>query len=216
MTLIPPTIATWMLKYLVLGDKNEALEGDLLEEFERRRSASWYWRQVFGAILGFSNLMRIGWVTVCTVAFAGAWVYVLCTIVLRIGHSPMSMPSGYWIPYGGQISVLAVGIVFYLAVPLSVYLAFTRNLSRRAFAVGLGAGVLVIVALPFFRSHLATPLNYFLAYVRANHWNPALWLFGYDLWQGCAPLLAAICAAALSKAKVCTRALEEARPHASE
>ena len=33
MNLIPPTIATWMLKHLVLGNRNEALEGDLLEEF---------------------------------------------------------------------------------------------------------------------------------------------------------------------------------------
>jgi len=42
MILIPPALATWMLKHLVLGKRNEALEGDLLEEFQRRRSASWY------------------------------------------------------------------------------------------------------------------------------------------------------------------------------
>jgi hypothetical protein len=42
MKVIPPTIATWMLKHLVWGGRNEALEGDLLEEFQRRRSATWY------------------------------------------------------------------------------------------------------------------------------------------------------------------------------
>lgn len=40
MKLVPPTTATWMLEHLLLGKRNEALEGDLFEEFQRRRSAT--------------------------------------------------------------------------------------------------------------------------------------------------------------------------------
>jgi hypothetical protein len=199
MKVIPPTMATWMLKHLVLGHRNEALEGDLLEEFQRRRSASWYWRQVLGAILGFANVLRAGWVMVWAVVFAGVWVYGLYAFVRFTPHSPWQMAFGNWIrhePYGKAIWI-AEGIFFYLAVPLSIYLAFARNLSVRAFTVGLGAGVLVIVALPLFQSHLNTPLNYLLAYGRAKHWNVVLWLRCYEVLQGSAPLLVAMWAAAL-------------------
>jgi len=200
MKVIPPAMAAWMLKHLVLGHRNEALEGDLLEELQRRRSASWYWRQVIGAILDCSNVMRAGWVTVCAVLFAAVWVCGLCLIVSIKAHSPLQMASANWIPYG-KPDWIAVGIVFYLVVPLSVYLALARNLSLRSFAVGLGAGVLVVVALPFFQSHLNTPLNYVLEYGRAKHWNVVLWLRGYNLLQGCLPLVAAMWAAALNKIK---------------
>ncbi|HEX4030998.1 MAG TPA: hypothetical protein VHX20_11580 [Terracidiphilus sp.] len=42
----PPPLATWML-----GEWNEALAGDLHEEFRAGRSAVWYWRQVLSALL---------------------------------------------------------------------------------------------------------------------------------------------------------------------
>ena len=40
----PPAFATWLLKRAARG--NEALVGDLLEEYRQGRSAVWYWRQV--------------------------------------------------------------------------------------------------------------------------------------------------------------------------
>lgn len=45
MTVRPvPRIATWLLKHLVA--RNDALAGDLLEEYRAGRSATWYWKQV--------------------------------------------------------------------------------------------------------------------------------------------------------------------------
>jgi hypothetical protein len=203
MKVMPPAMATWILKHLVMGDRNEALEGDLLEEFQRRRSASWYWRQVLGAILDLSNVLRAGLVTVLAVVFAGVWVYGLSLVVALTAHSSPQMVTGYWIPYH-QPGWLAVGIVFYLAVPLSVFLALGRKLSLRAFTVGLGAGVIVIVALPFFQTHLATPVNYFLEYARTKHWSVMLWLRCYQVLQGSIPLVAAMWAARLSAIKMRT------------
>ena len=40
----PPRLATWLLRRC--GPANDALLGDLLEEYREGRSARWYWRQV--------------------------------------------------------------------------------------------------------------------------------------------------------------------------
>jgi hypothetical protein len=45
-----PSLSAWMLEHLVSAGRNEALEGDLLEEFESGRSSSWYSRQVLRII----------------------------------------------------------------------------------------------------------------------------------------------------------------------
>jgi preprotein translocase subunit SecY len=45
----PPALATWLLKRAARG--NEALVGDLLEEYCRGRSTGWYWRQVLTAVV---------------------------------------------------------------------------------------------------------------------------------------------------------------------
>jgi hypothetical protein len=46
----PPRIATWMLKRFGSGPNNDALLGDLAEEYAQKNSAAWYWRQVMKAI----------------------------------------------------------------------------------------------------------------------------------------------------------------------
>jgi hypothetical protein len=48
----PPRVATWLLKHLWTGPYSDALAGDLIEEHQRGRSESWYWRQVLIAIVG--------------------------------------------------------------------------------------------------------------------------------------------------------------------
>src|SRR5271168_1239724 len=45
----PPSLATWLLEHLLPGHQDEALAGDLLEDFHAGRSQGWYWRQVFAA-----------------------------------------------------------------------------------------------------------------------------------------------------------------------
>jgi hypothetical protein len=50
----PPRLATWLLEHLTTAGRNEALAGDLLEEFRAGRSSGWYWRQIISAV-------AIGW-----------------------------------------------------------------------------------------------------------------------------------------------------------
>ena len=46
----PPSMATWLLEHGMPGARDDALIGDLLEEFASgRRSTNWYWRQVLSA-----------------------------------------------------------------------------------------------------------------------------------------------------------------------
>jgi hypothetical protein len=62
----PPSLAMWML-----GKSNEALAGDLHEEFCSGRSAAWYWRQVLSAILiRGAHALRI---RRAALLFAGLW-----------------------------------------------------------------------------------------------------------------------------------------------
>jgi hypothetical protein len=46
----PPAVATWVLQHLGAGTHEEALAGDLIEQYARGRSRLWYWQQVLIAI----------------------------------------------------------------------------------------------------------------------------------------------------------------------
>jgi len=46
----PPRIATWLLKYFGSGPNKDAVLGDLAEQYARKDSALWYWRQSLKAI----------------------------------------------------------------------------------------------------------------------------------------------------------------------
>ena len=71
----PPRIATWMLKHFGSGPNNDAVLGDLAEQYREKDSALWYWRQAMEAIpVSFFKEIRahkhiaarallIGWVT---------------------------------------------------------------------------------------------------------------------------------------------------------
>lgn len=81
----PPLLATWMLEHLTSGNRDEALAGDLLEEFREGRSGSWYWHQV---------------VTACVVSWGrslGARVPLLLFALL------WSIPAPAWRVFCGQI-----------------------------------------------------------------------------------------------------------------
>jgi hypothetical protein len=67
----PPRMATWLLEQFSPVLENAPLAGDLIEAFKQGRSAGWYWRQVFWALLVASpNLLRKKW---GCLAYAVSW-----------------------------------------------------------------------------------------------------------------------------------------------
>jgi hypothetical protein len=68
----PPALALWLLRHACSGLHKEALTGDLLEQFQERRSRVWFWKQVVVAIaIGYLHESRRHW-PAFTYAFAGA------------------------------------------------------------------------------------------------------------------------------------------------
>lgn len=46
-----PHLAVWLLTHCSMSTHRESLAGDLIEEFNRGRSARWLWRQVLIAVV---------------------------------------------------------------------------------------------------------------------------------------------------------------------
>jgi hypothetical protein len=86
----PPALAAWVLKHVVVGRPNEALAGDLLEEFRSGRSSVWYWRQVLIVMaLQWSRELSTHW---AALLFAALWTLpeplFRIFLVARLAESP--------------------------------------------------------------------------------------------------------------------------------
>jgi preprotein translocase subunit SecY len=120
----PPRLATWLLTRV--GRKNEALVGDLVEEYQRGRSAAWYWRQALTAIL--AEPLRLG-----LLIFAAVAVYRICAHVAipgvdlgvfapnwRLDTTFFGLMDAF---VGGSLrhaSILALGILPYVSAAIMV------------------------------------------------------------------------------------------------
>ncbi|TAM81535.1 MAG: hypothetical protein EPN47_12335 [Acidobacteria bacterium] len=140
----PPALAAWMLEHMQWGGRNEALAGDLLEEFQRRRSASWYWRQVMGALVAsVAGELRQHWKLLGLEAvLVLVWTY-YSLLFLRFTQ------ERFWAlafePHGRSLYWVLVrcsGIVA-LVLPLTVYLAVKRFTNFLPALCGLCAGIVV-------------------------------------------------------------------------
>ena len=210
----PPALASWMLQHLVLGDSVEALEGDLLEEFRRRGSAAWYWRQVLGAIVAsVAGEVRQHWMLLSLEAvFVLVWTY-YSLLFLRFTQEQ------FWAlafePHGRYLWWVLMhcnGIVS-LVIPLAIYLAVKRFTNYLPALCGLCAGIVVAWALGLLGLALILPggsnmvfrwpvILYSLLPVQAAGILPIAvslpwWRLPYALVLQATPLLFAIWAAQL-------------------
>src|SRR5258708_38884252 len=64
-------LMTWVLEHLRAGIDGRALAGDLLEELEAGRSASWYWRQAAYAVA--ANAMAASRAYAMPLIFSVGW-----------------------------------------------------------------------------------------------------------------------------------------------
>jgi len=109
MSLRPPSGATWLLHKF--GCRNEALSGDLLEEYSLGRSAAWYWRQVLATIVvGFGKEVRahnllairaiaVGWTAKCLIVnvVEVPWWRFLDRVLLANGVTQVSWWQHYYL-----------------------------------------------------------------------------------------------------------------------
>jgi preprotein translocase subunit SecY len=138
----PPTLATWLLKRAARG--NEALVGDLLEEYRRGRSTAWYWRQVLTAVIvGGSRpaALALGVVAVYIigshVSIPGANASMRALLERRAVGTPFQLFS---VMFGGQltgVTIFALGINPYISAAFIVqagalvWRVLTRHPERR-------------------------------------------------------------------------------------
>jgi preprotein translocase subunit SecY len=138
----PPALATWLLKHAARG--NDALVGDLFEEYRRRRSSVWYWRQVLTVVvvsLSREALLVLGIVALFLIgsrfSVPGAHSDTLTLLASRAAGTPFGLFS---ILTGGQLSgvtIFALGIMPYVSAALIVqafaliWRFLTRNARRR-------------------------------------------------------------------------------------
>jgi hypothetical protein len=145
----PPALATWLVEHAIPGEKNEALAGDLLEQFSQGRSTGWYWRQVLAAIaVGFSRELRI----LCVAAsFTLFWVSVLAvsrqSLIHFSGGRLFQAVLGREVTLAWPVSVIApITVIAALnAVPLLVslttYLLLRRSFTSRRLLQGIAVGL---------------------------------------------------------------------------
>lgn len=144
----PPALASWMLDHLLWGGRNEALAGDLVEEFQRRHSKAWYWRQVLGAIVAsVTGELRQHWKLLSLEAvFVLVWTY-YSLLFLRFAQGRFWAlafePHGryrYWV-------LARCSGILSLVLPLIAYLAVKRFTHFLPALCGLCAGIVVAWAL---------------------------------------------------------------------
>ena len=88
-----PVVATWLLKHFV---DNEALAGDLVEEYRSGRSALWYWKQVLsGIVVTTASQLRTHKVLAVRAILLG-WAVSYVTAHLIFGFPA---PFDYYIPW---------------------------------------------------------------------------------------------------------------------
>lgn len=113
----PPRMATYILEHL--GPQNDAVPGDLVEEYRAGRSAFWYWWQVLSAILiGVAADLRAHQLlaarsVILTWAVVIAWVESTWTLYLWVSDKWVyaSVNSSValfelWIPFGGGLCLI--------------------------------------------------------------------------------------------------------------
>lgn len=225
----PPALAAWLLDHMVIGGRNDALAGDLLEEFQRRCSPGWYWRQVLGAILASAaGQFRSHWKSLSLDAVL-IWIWTYYSLLFL-----QFIRERFWAtafdPHGRFFwwVLLRCSGILSLVLPLVVFLAVTKFTNFLAALRGLCAGTVFlpvtlalllrfgwglqnggnwVISWRFMVSSYILEAAGVLPYSIAHPW----WLFPSAVIRQSAPLLFAIWAVQLSAKKGQSTTLQNKR-----
>jgi hypothetical protein len=153
----PPALATWLLGLLDYSAWNDAVAGDLLEEYQQRRSSAWYWRQVATAVaIAVVRDVRRHWVLACR-ALAVAF------LLLNISHALVSKVdlvgrllhrTTPLIGWGPALIIVAALEAFLTCAPAGLAVALTHRKRPVAMVLVYAAGLFVfLVCLCANRAH---------------------------------------------------------------
>jgi len=146
----PPVIATWILEHLLFAAEDQALAGDLLEEFGQGRPSSWYWQQVFVAVAyAAARYLRtlfpgIAFAVLWTIPAPLWWLFVMH--FMRHGHLLGRIMQLDW-PYSGiGATTIPLGLLLVFAwtgllVYASLYSLVTQSLHRWKVISSMVAGM---------------------------------------------------------------------------
>lgn len=173
----PPKTAIWILGHLVPGERNDALAGDLLEEFRAGRSSLWYWKQVLVAVaLGCTRTLRANSLAILfsvlwTVPLPALEIYVVREMqrtqffAQRWGYPwPYSTICDFGLTIGWHVLYLWIGI-------MACFIAFAA--ATRSLVVGRVVRALWTSLLIYFAMFMLALFN-FLEFPRP---------YKLDLWR---------------------------------
>ena len=169
----PPSLATWLLKHVVRGEDNEALAGDLLEEFGQGRSITWYRYQVLVAILlTLSKQLRARWICLLfavvvssAVSFRQIWQSFKFEGLFTWG---IQLPWPASLAFTVALWSASEGILFFVA--FAVYLITIRRFNRRDSLKGA-----LVALVPLTLGNLALPWIWV--------WHPPVVIFYNVIWR---------------------------------
>jgi hypothetical protein len=140
-------LAACLFEHLTGREHREALAGDLLEEYSRLRSDTWYWRQVLAAIVAdFSTELRTRWVSVI-------FALVVCGTVpwKQLFHSARVqsfLSSGIQINWlASLLAAVAIMCAFQgaiLLMALGIHVLGTKSFHPRSLLIALCPALLVL------------------------------------------------------------------------
>ncbi|HEX6214973.1 MAG TPA: hypothetical protein VFZ38_09155 [Vicinamibacterales bacterium] len=148
----PPRLATLLLNWLAPG--NDALRGDLDEEFANGRDSRWYWRQV-AALLAHEGTLRIrgravagvenfvtGLITLTLVGFYAVFVVNVTDWLLRFEgvHLLFRLPDAFG-PFNGVAPMLSLALGAAIGRAIA-----TGHLHHRVAAVFVFGGTTMLCA----------------------------------------------------------------------
>jgi hypothetical protein len=137
----PPAIAAWMLRHFGSGPNNEALLGDLAEQYRQNENAMWYWRQSMKAIpVSFFKEIRGHKATAARALLLGwgLWTLYIMWVIPRLtpyflgttGEPSVGVAFVPSDPIGSTWTILTAPVGFHFAVerPFSFVFAFALPL----------------------------------------------------------------------------------------